>query len=221
MSIRRFDTSKWETYEGENGDYVLYKDYALEVKALREQNSILAAALNHATEKSRTHQAEVERLSSELEEAQERNYEFSAEISMSLEPLGRGYLDQPDGGGMDMVEFIRRAVADLLRLKEKETLITAEMERLTNTERVLLDRIEAGRVRNERLTGELEDARARLGLLLNWADASIDSAHGTLSAKAVLDVTNAALAPHEVTELCERDAAEDYSNLEAMEGDDG
>ena len=46
----------------------------------------------------------------------------------------------------------------------------------------------------ERVTAERDEAREALRLLWNWANDSIGSAYGTLSAKAVLDTTSAALA---------------------------
>ena len=46
----------------------------------------------------------------------------------------------------------------------------------------------------ERVTAERDEAREALRLLWNWANDSIGSAYGTLSSKAVLDTTSAALA---------------------------
>ena len=79
-------------------------------------------------------------------------------------------------------------------LREAVATVEDALKRLTRSEQVLLERIESGRIRAERLTAERDEAREALRLLWNWANDSIGSAYGTLSSKAVLDTTSAALA---------------------------
>ena len=78
-------------------------------------------------------------------------------------------------------------------LREAVATVEDALKRLTRSEQVLLERIESGRIRAERLTAERDEARAALRTILNKGEKF--DARGTHS-KWVCQVARAALENH-------------------------
>lgn len=108
-----------------------------------------------------TVEAEVERLTRERDDEVERHAAFSRAVGDAVAPLGNRYLDPPDGGSVDLPEFIARAVADLLRVERERDEARAALSEVAPAIHATHDLILREYAEPDPTTGEVIASEAR------------------------------------------------------------